>query len=94
MPSSTIKKLTEEWKVYAPGFVGANSTGGYGFLDHEFFKVQRLQLLLDPVFLKVWRLKHVDAAAATAGANHLAQQQCCCQQPSRGCIALKAVEPR
>lgn len=40
VPDSVIRRYNEEWKVYAPGFVGANSTGGYGFLDHEFFKVR------------------------------------------------------
>ena len=39
VPDSVIRRYNEEWKVYAPGFVGANSTGGYGFLDHEFTKV-------------------------------------------------------
>lgn len=40
IPDAVIRRYTEEWKVYAPGYVGANSTGGYGFLDHEFFKVR------------------------------------------------------
>jgi ribonuclease I len=38
VPDPIIRRFTEEWKVYAPGYVGANSTGGYGFLDHEFNK--------------------------------------------------------
>ncbi len=27
---ATISRFNEDWKTYAPGYVGANSTGGYG----------------------------------------------------------------
>ena len=44
VPDPIIRRFTEEWKVYAPGYVGANSTGGYGFLDHEFNKVRHFNI--------------------------------------------------